>query len=254
MGLPDNNTVRLGQRTYSARSLHGQVVHELGQKILSGEIEQGEVLPNETDLGAELEVSRTALREGIKILTAKGLLASRARTGTRVRPSHEWNMLDPDVLAWRFSAGRAREFAQDLCEFRRAIEPMAASLAAQRATPKDIVQIENALLTLDAIAASDEDVMAVGIEPDLKFHQAILMASHNALVASLSALIETALTFGFMYETPDMKMQSVEKRRVVLDAIRTHDSDAAVEAMVALLEVLKINNAQAFDKMEAMSL
>ncbi len=250
MGLPDHSAVRLGQRTYTVRSLHGQVVHRLGQRILSGDIEQGEVLPNETDLGAEFEVSRTALREGIKILTAKGLLSSRTRTGTRVRPSHEWNMLDPDVLAWRLGAGRAREFVQDLCEFRRAIEPMAASLAARRATQKDIAQIENAL---DAIAEAGDDFMSVGIEPDLRFHQAILMSSRNELMASLSAMIETALTFGFMHATPDMKMQPVDKRRAVLDAICAHDGEAAVEAMVALLEDSKIRNAQAFDGMEAVS-
>lgn len=223
---------RLGLRTYSTRSLHGQVVHELGKRIVSGVLCEGEVLPNETELGAEFEVSRTALREGIKVLTAKGLLASRTRTGTRVRPRVEWNMLDPDILAWRLESGQTEAFIRELYEFRRATEPMAASLAALRATDAEIALMTEAL---DGMVAAGTDVQAT-IQPDLTFHQIILNASGNQLLASLGSLIETALSFSFQMCAPDNKLDAVPTHRAVLDAIRARDSVAASEAMFKLLD------------------
>ena len=224
--------VKLGQRTYSSRSLHGQVVHEIGKRIISGKLREGEVLPNEAELGAEFEVSRTALREGIKVLAAKGLLASRTRTGTRVRPRAEWSMLDPDVLAWRLECGQTGEFVQDLYEFRRATEPMAASLAALRATDEEIASMEGAL---DEMEAEGEAEPAT-ISPDVRFHQTILEASGNELLASLGALIETSPVFSFEMCEPDKKREAVKIYHAVLDAIRERDSVAASEAMFALLE------------------
>lgn len=222
----------VGARTYSSRSLHGQVVHELGSRIVSGQLSEGEVLPNEAELGAEFDVSRTALREGIKVLTAKGLLVSRTRTGTRVRPRLEWNMLDPDVLAWRLKSGQAVEFVQDLHEFRRATETMAASLAATRATDAEIATMAQ---HLDDMAAAGTDVQA-SIEPDLRFHQAILAASGNELLGSLISVIETSLTFSFTMCDPEKKCDAVALHRAVLDAIRARDGMAASSAMDALLD------------------
>ena len=91
--------------TYSDRSVHGQVVHELGRRIIGGQYAPGSVLPNEDALSAEFNVSRTALREATKMLAAKGLVESRPKVGTRVRPAGDWNTLDADVLAWRLGLG-----------------------------------------------------------------------------------------------------------------------------------------------------
>src|SRR5579871_5277797 len=95
-------------RTFSRRSLHGQVAHDIGRRILGGLVKPGELLPSETELSQRLGVSRTALREAIKVLAGKGLIESRPKTGTRVRPRESWNFLDPDVLTWAF-AGHAAE-------------------------------------------------------------------------------------------------------------------------------------------------
>lgn len=221
----------IGKRRYSARSLHGLVVHELGLRIVSGQIAEGAVLPIETELGTEFDVSRTALREGIKVLTAKGLLVSRTRTGTRVRPRSDWNMLDPDVLAWRLESRHDAEFAQDLYDFRMAIEPMAASLAADRATDEQISEMEAALSDMRK-AGTDSQAF---IEPDLRFHQTLLKACHNDLLASLSALIETALSFSFNQAELDVSDTMADVHAVVFEAIRDHDPQAAQVAMVALL-------------------
>lgn len=238
-----------GQRTYSTRSLHGQVVHELGKRIVSGALSEGEVLPNETELGAEFDVSRTALREGIKVLTAKGLLASRTRTGTRVRPRLEWNMLDPDILAWRLESGQTEAFISELYEFRRATEPMAASLAALRATDAEMAVMSQAL---DAMAAAGTDVQA-SLEPDLLFHQTILNASGNQLLASLGSMIETAFKFSFEMCASDKKLDAVPSHRAVLNAIRARDSVAASEAMFKLLEYSRTWNEEVLTDLNSKS-
>ena len=122
---------RGGSRTFSRRSIHGQIAHEIGQRILRGDFPPGAVLPNESAFSVELKVSRTALREAIKVLAAKGLVDSRPKIGTRVRPRNQWNMLDPDVLAWSFSVGDTERHAINLTEMRRILEPAAAALAAE---------------------------------------------------------------------------------------------------------------------------
>src|SRR5689334_5575452 len=92
------------------RSLHGKVARELGLRIVRGAYAPRAVIPNETAFDPALRISRTAYREAVKLLTAKGLVDSRAKAGTRVRAAADWNMFDPDVLAWKFDAGIDAEF------------------------------------------------------------------------------------------------------------------------------------------------
>src|SRR5437773_10142973 len=122
-------------RTYPRRGLHGALVHDIGVRILRGELKPGDPLPVDDGAGDEPEVGRTVLREAIKVLAAKRLVESRPKTGTRVRPRKDWNLLDPDVLAWQVEAGADAEFLAQALEVRRMIEPAAARLAAERATP-----------------------------------------------------------------------------------------------------------------------
>src|ERR1041384_698122 len=92
-------------RTYPRRGLHGAVVHDIGVRIVRGDLQPGDPLPTEEELGSQLAVSRTVLREAVKVLAAKRLVDSRPKTGTRVLDRSDWNLLDPDVLAWQFEAG-----------------------------------------------------------------------------------------------------------------------------------------------------
>lgn len=236
---------KMGQRTYSTRSLHGQVVHELGRRIVTGDIDEGTVLPNETALGASFDVSRTALREGIKVLTAKGLLASRTRTGTRVRPRYEWNMLDPDILAWRLGTTKPDQFIRDLVEFRRAIEPLAASLAAERATDEDIAHLESAYADMESAGKNTD----ISVEPDLRFHQAILCASGNELLAPLGAMIEAALMASFRMSTPVISDDDLAVHKDVLVAIKERDPGKAWKAMYSLLDHAMAFNATVLAEM-----
>jgi len=209
------------------------VAHDLGRQILRGDLPPGAVLPNEADFSTSLHVSRTALREAIKILAAKGLVESRPKTGTRVRPRADWNLLDPDVLAWQFAAGPIAHFIKDLFELRQMIEPQAAALAARRAGAAEIERIEQAYLGMEA-AGNDSDLW---IDPDLRFHQAIIRATGNELLWPLAAIIETALATTFRVSSVgNGPVHSLPLHRDILDAIRRHDPEAATTAMHRLLE------------------
>lgn len=218
--------------TYSGRNLHGQVVHELGRRIVGGACAPGEALPNEEELCRELGVSRTALRESVKVLAAKGLVESRPRIGTRVRASESWNLLDPDVLAWRCATLPDAQFVAQLTEMREIIEPASAGLAARNRTPLQLRHIEDAYAAMAAAPTLETFVAA-----DLEFHSAILDATNNPLLRPLVAMIGSALEMllGLAARRADNFKVGLPDHRAVLDAIRAQDGPAAMKRMSTLL-------------------
>ena len=82
------------------RGLNTHIARDIARKILSGELATGAILPSEIELGEQFGVSRTALREALKLLTSKGLLESLPKIGTRVKERPQWSMLDPQLLEW----------------------------------------------------------------------------------------------------------------------------------------------------------
>ena len=215
------------------RTLHAQVAREVGLQILGGELPPGAVLPNEAEWGIRLGVSRTALREAVKVLAAKGLVEVRRKTGTRVRPQHDWNALDPDVLNWLFSGKGFALGIPDLLELRLIIEPAGARLAAERATAEDLAEIEAAL---NGMEAAIED-SASSVESDLQFHLAILEATHNAFMRPFGALIQEALRASFRLTNKDRLAfeKSLRRHRDVFEAVRNGDAEAAEVAMKIVL-------------------
>lgn len=220
-------------KTFSRRSLHGQIAYDIGTRIVRGDIPPGTVLPNESDLSTQFSVSRTALREAIKVLAAKGLVESRPKTGTRVRPRGEWNMLDPDLLAWQFATQPMERLAKDLFEIRQIIEPAAAALAAERGDDDQRAAITRAFADMEAAPDGDASV-----EPDLRFHQSILAASNNEFLQPLGALIETAMASSFRITNnePGALQVSLPLHQAVRDAILARQPDEARRAMRTLLE------------------
>lgn len=227
-----DSRLAMNQRTYSSRSLHGQVVHELGLRILRGDYPPGSGLPNEEELSLSLDVSRTALREAIKVLTAKGLIEARPKVGTRVRPKPAWNMLDPDVLTWRCETMQTDEFARNLLEMREIVEPAAAALAARHRSDEEMQLLEAAFAEMAASTNLDEWVRS-----DLHFHKAILNATRNELLVPLAFLVETALETLLTYSArqADNPKASLGEHERVLQAIRERDEDSAFHAMSFLL-------------------
>src|SRR5689334_18686279 len=113
-------------------SRHAHVVQELGSRIVQQSLDAGTLLPTEDELAGELRVGRSAVREGVKVLAGKGLLETRRSAGTRVRPRTSWNLLDAEVLRWRFAVSTPADLAE-IADLRVALEPGAARLAAESA-------------------------------------------------------------------------------------------------------------------------
>ena len=225
---------RKPSRTFSQRSIHGRIAHEIGQQILRGDLAPGEVLPNETDLGTNFGVSRTVLREAIKVLAAKGLVESRTKVGTRVKARDQWNMLDPDVLSWSLASHDAEAYALAVSEMRRVLEPAGAALAAQRATPEEIARIRATYEAMEAAGTKTED----SVYHDLRFHLSILEATGNPFLVSMGHVIESAIAFNIKLsiKMPNLRVQSLPLHRIVLERIEKRDPRGAQAAMVKLLQ------------------
>ncbi len=213
-----------------ARNLHSDVLWELGFAIVSGQYQQGSILPPDSDLLDRFGVSRTVLREALKTLAAKGLIEARARIGTRVLPRERWNLFDGDVLAWHFELGPDVTFLRSLAEVRIGIEIEAAALAAERASPE---QAERLAGCVDRMEAADNP--ADFARYDLEFHQVVAEASGNLFMASISALVEMALTAAFTISSPvndpNALAVTVDVHRRIADAIQQGDPIAARAAM-----------------------
>ena len=217
---------------YGNRGVHGQTVDAIARRVLSGGLPEGATL-DLTALQAELDVSLTALRESLKVLAAKGLVDARQKRGTYVRPRADWNLLDPDVLRWQFSAEADVSLLRSLDEVRGIIEPAAVRLAALRRTDEDLARLDAAL---DAMSGAKDSSGAV--EADLSFHRALLSATHNELLERMETVLESALAARdqLVHGTEDASDDPVPSHRAVLDAVRAQDADGAEAAMRALLD------------------
>jgi GntR family galactonate operon transcriptional repressor len=211
--------------------LHTVVTQTLARRVIQAEQNAEAIFfPKEADLCQQLGVSRTILRESMKVLVDKGMVEMKPRAGTRARPRSGWRLLDPDILAWQAEVCADGPFLRDLCEVRLAIEPTAAGFAAVRATPVEIRTIEESLGAREAKTgtAGAEEI----IDLDLQFHIAVVAASHNPLLLELSSIIRQpfrvalAVTSRFR-STVELGLQA---HHALLAALRKHDPMAARRA------------------------
>ena len=218
----------------AGRNLHERIANTLGERIVGGLHPPGRALPTEIELCASLSVSRSALREAFKLLAAKRLIVSRQKVGTLVRPRSEWNMLDPEVLAWHLRAAPTDEFVTGLFEVRKIIEPSAAALAAERRSPEALARIESALADMFRFQDGAGDLTGA----DLRFHKGILDATGNHFLASFGAVIESSLVASFRLSwhsgrhTPEY---SLRQHQGVFAAIREQAPAEAHAVMTQLL-------------------
>jgi len=213
-----------------ARNLHADVLWVLGLAVVSGEYAEGSILPPDGELLERFGVSRTVLREALKTLAAKGMIEARARIGTRVLPRNRWNLFDADVLAWFFELGPEVAFLRSLAEVRIGIEIEAAALAAERCRPEDAAAL---LAQVERMAAAETP--AEFARHDLDFHKAVAAASGNPFMASISALVELALTAAFTISSPvndpAALAVTVEVHRRIARAISERNPAEARQAM-----------------------
>ena len=216
----------------SSARLHDRLVQDLGRQILSGKIQPGEALSPPRGVRA----SRTALREAIKVLVAKGLVEARPRIGTRVRSHEAWQLLDPDVLSWQRDGPRRASFLRNLAEVRSVIEPAAAAMAARRATAADIADIAQAFDDMAAAVTGGLQLERF-VDADRRFHAAILRTSRNDLLQQMAQAVFSELTIGFLVTTslPGSARRSLPRHRRILDAIGAGRTADARRAMLALV-------------------
>jgi DNA-binding FadR family transcriptional regulator len=226
----------LGGGVIRRQRKHDQIIRYLAVGILRGEItNEHPWMASELELCRHLSVSRTVLRESIKVLAAKGLIDVRPKVGIRVLPRQNWNLFDPDLLSWQQERGVDDVFILNLCEVRLIVEPAAAKLAATRATDAEIVALGDAFSEMEISARNQQAYNAA----DMKFHSAIIDACHNDLLMQMNLTIRAAFRQAQTAGTPDPDgpSKSLRDHGAVLKAIRSRNASEAYLAMEHLVKV-----------------
>ena len=215
--------------------VHGSIAREIGSAIVSGLLPPGQVLECETEAAARRHISRTAYREALRILSAKGLIHSRPRTGTRVSEMSEWHLLDPDLLAWLFGGTPRSEVLHGLFELRTMVEPAAAALAAQRHRAAHLERMQRALGDMRRYTLHRPE----GRRADSEFHAALLSATMNPFLISLTNGVTAAVDSLTQYKIrlEKVKRDAVPDHARVLDAITRRDPEGARDAMNQLIRL-----------------
>jgi DNA-binding FadR family transcriptional regulator len=211
------------------------VTAAMGTDICSGRYLPGSPLPRENDLCDRHGVSRTVIRETLKVLESKGLVRGKPRIGTTVCEKDEWNILDQDVLEWMGDAISDFDLLASIIEARRTIEPAAAEYAAERATAQEIADLEGALLLMRASG----DNFGAFTEGDVAFHTILLKASHNQVFHRLSSAIHAALKYALHASNvamPDHR-EAIDAHADLVEALRLRDGPRARQSMNRILDL-----------------
>jgi DNA-binding FadR family transcriptional regulator len=216
-----------------ALRVHGLIARELGTAIVSGRLRPGDLLESELEASVHRHVSRTAYREALRMISAKGLISSRPRAGTRVSEMTEWHLLDPDVLSWLFGGEPKPEVLDGLFELRTIVEPAAAALAARRRRAPHLERMRGALADMRRHSLHHPE----GRRADSEFHAGLLAASGNPYLMSLTKGVTAAVDGLTQYK---LRLHKVERDPVpdherVFEAIRARDATGARKAMVSLI-------------------
>lgn len=212
-----------------------QIAAEIGTRIVGGRLKPGIILDGEVEASGQRKVSRSAYREAVLILTAKGLVHSRPKIGTRVTDREQWHLLDPDVLSWMFAKEPQRDLLVSLFELRKFVEPEAAASAAERRSLEQLNRMGAAL----EIMARETLHTERGRIADKAFHAALLSASGNPFVMSLSSSVTAVVAWSTMFKerTQRLKRDAIPDHVKVYEAIAARDASAARAAMLELIDL-----------------
>lgn len=210
------------------RGLHGHVLDTLGPEITAGEYPPGSVLRTD-ELAQRFDVSRSVMREAVRVLESMYLVESRRRVGVTVRPKSEWNVYDPQVIRWRLAGADRPGQLRSLTVLRSAIEPVAAGLAARHATSEQCAELTECALGM--VAHSRGHKLEGYLLHDVAFHRVILDASGNEMFARLGDVVAEVLTgrtqHDVMFEDPDPAAVTLHVQ--VAEAVRAGDAGRAEE-------------------------
>ncbi|EYR80508.1 FadR/GntR family transcriptional regulator [Shinella sp. 838] len=220
---------KLAKQAHRPSSRRPRVRHNvtaaIGGDICGGRFPPGGALPRESDLCESYGVSRTVIRESLKVLETKGLVRGRPRVGTLVCDRSEWNVLDAQILEWMGPDVLSAELLGSILEARRTVEPAAAFLAAARATAQEIADLECAC---DDMSDAEGDLEAF-TAADTRFHETLLKASHNQVFHQLSSIIHAALSYALhaSNRATERHDEALGVHRSLVDALRLRDGARA---------------------------
>ncbi|WP_210424368.1 FadR/GntR family transcriptional regulator [Gephyromycinifex aptenodytis] len=214
----------------TAAGLHEQLLEAIGADLAAGELSPGMVLPIEA-LEERYGVSRTVVREAVKVLQQLGIVTSRRRVGISIQPSTQWEALNPYVIRWRLAGPTRVAQLREISELRTGVEPVAASLAARRATSQQCQTLVNAAGGM--LVTGHRGDLQPYLEHDIVFHTTLLAASGNAAFASLAPLVAEALSGRTQHDLMPARPlpEAMRWHREVADAIAAGDPRLAEEGM-----------------------
>jgi len=213
----------------SKRSLHVQVAREIARGILSGKLAEGSIIPGEMILCEEFGISRTALREAIKLLTSKGLLESRPKIGTKVIARAYWNFLDPQLLEWMDGLIDTDVFCEQFLGLRKAIEPQACALAAINASVEQRIELSETFQIMCEIANATTFNQQEWIEVDMKFHNLIFNATGNNFYLPFGNILQTMFINFFAHSSQEGDV-CLNEHREIYEAIMAGNAEKAKKA------------------------
>jgi len=199
----------------------------------------GSILDGEVEASDQRKVSRSAYREAVRILVAKGLVHSKPKAGTQVNDRFKWHLLDPDVLSWIFQTEPDYALVYSLFELRKMVEPEAAALAADRRTSVQLEIMANALKVMSRERTVDKEWR----DADEQFHTALLEASGNDFLMSLTSSINAAISWSTIFKQrhEPLRRDPMPDHRKVYQAIEKSDPAAARRAMTQLVDLALID-------------
>lgn len=220
----------------------GQVAEALAKQLFTAALAPGGALPTELALCDAFDVGRSSVRDGLQRLASAGIITRTAGSGTYVNDYADWNILDPTVTHWiaEFSGpGVQPDFLREIFEFRLAAEPYIAKLAAERATARDLAQVEEALEGMvRSVRATDDNDIDNFSQFDMAFHEAIYRASHNVVWAQLAHILRPCirLVIRRSSSTADELEDSLSRHSDLMEQIRLRDPEAAYDAAVRIMQ------------------
>lgn len=211
--------------SHAASALPVRIADQLTEMIAGRRFQPGDKLPSEPELAEELKVSRTTLREALRILSTRGLVEARRGIGTFVTQSKSVHA-DYDVLKIR----NTNVSTKDLYEMRLMFEPQAAYYACLRASDEE-------LETIFRYGELDEQMIRrrdpLWDESEQKFHNSIASATHNQFITALLPVFNRAIHQGIILanESPEVSEMTLHDHRVLMEYLRDRNPEGAKAAM-----------------------
>ena len=221
-------------RAVKKKRIHEEIIAQIRQELEDGRLNPGDRLPSERELSERFQVSRASVREAIRALESMGLVTIKTGEGTYVATGSEV-LLSPltSIIL------QQKDVLLDIFEARKVIEPEIAALAAQRAGPEEILQMEEVLVDQARQIAQGDS----GVEADTAFHSLLTQSTKNKVFLRLNDAVVDSLR-----ETRERSLQihgraarSLAGHQEILRAIRAKDSERARQAMLQHLTAIEQN-------------